>query len=142
MAERGRGKITEWLEIDLSRLSEEERTGLIFEVMDTLSVQELGIIRTEADKKRQGKLKDARLSFVAEMRQKAEQLDLTLSEVLEFEEGNKKRPRRKRESNGVVRIKYRSPQGDGWSGRGRVPVWLRKLEEEGHSREEYLVSEE
>lgn len=116
-------------------------TILIFEIMDTLTAQELRTIRDEADKKRQGKLKDARVSFVTEMRQKAEQLDLTLSEVVEFEEENKKRPRRKRGSNGVVRIKYRSPQGDGWSGRGRVPVWLRKLEEEGYSREEYMVSE-
>jgi len=142
MAERGNEKITDWLEIDLGKLSGQERTGLIFEIMDTLSAQELRSIRDEADKKRQGKLTDARLSFVAEMRQKAEQLDLTLSEVLEFEAGNKKRPRRKRESDGVVRIKYQSPQGDGWSGRGRVPVWLRELEEQGHNREEYLIKDE
>jgi DNA-binding protein H-NS len=141
MAERGTEKISEWLEIDLGRLSGVERTGLIFEIMETLTAQELRAIRDEADKKRQGKLKDARVSFVTEMRQKAEQLDLTLEEVLEFEEGNKKRPRRKRESDGVVRIKYRSPQGDGWSGRGRVPVWLRELEEQGHNREEYLIKD-
>jgi DNA-binding protein H-NS len=142
MAERGNEKIIDWLEIDLGKLSGQERIGLIFEIMDTLTAQELRSIRDEADKKRQGKLKDARVSFVLEMRQKAEQLDLTLEEVLEFEGGNKKRPRRKRESNGVVRIKYRSPQGDGWSGRGRVPVWLRKLEVEGHNRDEYLVQPE
>jgi DNA-binding protein H-NS len=142
MAERRNEKITDWLEIDLGKLSGQERTGLIFEIMDTLTAQELRSIRDEADKKRQGKLKDARVSFVLEMRQKAEQLDLTLSEVLEFEEGNKKRPRRKQESDGVVRIKYRSPQGDGWSGRGRVPVWLRELEEQGHNRDEYLVQPE
>jgi DNA-binding protein H-NS len=142
MADRGNEKITEWLEIDLGKLSGIERVGLITEIMDTLTAQELRAIRDEADRKRQGKLKDARVSFVLEMRQKAEQLDLSLEEVLEFEEGNKKRPRRKRESDGVVRIKYRSPQGDGWSGRGRVPVWLRELEEQGHNREEYLIKDE
>jgi DNA-binding protein H-NS len=137
MAERGTEKISEWLEIDLSRLSGEERTGLIFGIMETLTAQELRAIRDEADKKRQGKLKDARLSFVAEMRQKAEQLDLTLSEVLEFEEGNKKRSRRV----ASPKVKYRSEQGE-WSGRGRVPVWLRELETQGYSREEYLVKDE
>jgi DNA-binding protein H-NS len=142
MVERGTESIIAWLEIDIGKLSGVERVGLMTEIMDMLSAQELRTIRDEADKKRKGKLKDARVSFVAEMREKAEQLDLSLEEVLEFEEENKKRPRRKRESDGVVRIKYRSPQGDGWSGRGRVPVWLRELEEQGHSREEYLVSQE
>jgi DNA-binding protein H-NS len=136
MAERGTEKISEWLEIDLSRLSGGERTGLIFEIMETLTAQELRTVRDEADKKRQGKLKDARVSFVAEMRQKAEQLDLSLEEVLKFEEENKKR--RKTAS---PKAKYRSTEGE-WSGRGRVPVWLRELEEQGHSREEYLIKDE
>jgi DNA-binding protein H-NS len=136
MAERGTEKISEWLEIDLSRLSGEERTGLIFEIIDTLTAQELRAIRDEADKKRLDKLKDARVSFVTEMRQKAEQLDLSLEEVLEFEEGNKKRPRRA----ASPKVKYRSEQGE-WSGRGRVPVWLRELETQGHKREEFRVTE-
>jgi DNA-binding protein H-NS len=137
MAERGNEKIIDWLEIDLGKLSGQERIGLIFEIMDTLTAQELRTIRDEADKKRQGKLKDARVIFVAEMRQKAEQLDLTLSEVLEFEEGNKKRLRRA----ASPKVKYRSELGE-WSGRGRAPVWLRELETQGHSREEYLVKDE
>ena len=37
--------------------------------------------------------------------------------------------------------KYRSPAGDEWSGRGRVPVWLRLLEDEGHNREEFRVND-
>ena len=138
MAERGSEKISEWLEIDLSRLSGQERTGLIFEIMDTLTAQELGIIRTEADRKRQGKLKDARLSFVAEMREKAQQLELTLEEVLEFEEESKKRPRRA----ASPKAKYRSPDGQEWSGRGRVAKWLLDLEAQGHLRDEFLIKEE
>jgi DNA-binding protein H-NS len=134
MAERGSDKITEWLEIDLGKLSGIERTGLIREIMDTLTAQELRVIRDEADKKRQGKLKDARLTFVAEMREKAEQLDLSLDEVLQFEEGNKRRPRKA----ASPKAKYRCEQGE-WSGRGRVPVWLRELEAQGHSRDEFLI---
>jgi DNA-binding protein H-NS len=137
MAERGTESIAEWLEIDIGKLSGQERTGLIFEIMDTLSAQELGIIRTEADRKRQGKLKQARLSFVAEMREKAEQLELTLEEVLGLEEESKKRPKRA----ASPKAKYRSPDGQEWSGRGRAAKWLLDLEAQGRSRDEFLIKD-
>jgi len=135
MAERGNEKITEWLEIDLGKLSGQERTGLIFEIMETLSAQELRSIRDEADKKRLGKLKVAQSAVIAEMREKFAQVDLCLEDVLE-----KAEPKKGRKA-ASPRVKYRSEQGE-WSGRGRVPVWLRELETQGHSREEYLVKEE
>ncbi len=80
MAERGNEKITEWLEIDLSKLSGQERTNLILEIMELLNAQELRVIRDSAEKQRLGKLKDAKTSVIAEMRQKFGELDLTLEE--------------------------------------------------------------
>src|SRR6266516_2864029 len=136
MAERGNEKITEWLEIDLSKLSGQERTNLILEIMELLNAQELRVIRDSAEKQRLGKLKHAKTSVIAEMRQKFGELDLTLEEVLELE-GNKKT--RKAAS---PKAKYRSPDGQEWSGRGRIAAWLKKLEDEGHSREEYKVEAE
>jgi DNA-binding protein H-NS len=133
MAERGNEKIIDWLEIDLGKLSGMERVGLIIEVMETLSAQELRTIRDNAEQGRQSKLKEAKTSVIAEMKQKFGELDLTLEEVLEME-GNK---RSKRSSTSPIKAKYRSPEGDTWSGRGRIPVWLKKLEEQGHKREEY-----
>lgn len=36
--------------------------------------------------------------------------------------------------------KYRDPKtGKTWSGRGRTPVWLREREENGESRDAYLI---
>lgn len=35
--------------------------------------------------------------------------------------------------------KYRGPNGETWTGRGRRPSWLGSLIEDGHSCEEYLV---
>jgi DNA-binding protein H-NS len=136
MGERGSEKITDWLEIDLSKLSGQERTNLILEIMELLNAQELRVIRDSAEKQRLGKLKDAKTSVIAEMRQKFGELDLTLEEVLELE-GNKKT--RKAAS---PKAKYRSPDGQEWSGRGRIVAWLKKLEDEGHSREEYKVEAE
>ena len=40
----------------------------------------------------------------------------------------------------AVAAKYRnSVNGDTWSGRGRVPRWLRALEDAGHKREEFVA---
>ena len=49
--------------------------------------------------------------------------------------------RRTRKSKPAVQVKYRSPDGETWSGRGHAPLWLRQLELQGHSREEYAVTE-
>jgi DNA-binding protein H-NS len=138
MSERQNEKIVQWLEIDLDKLSNTDRIGLITEVMDTLSAQDLRVIRDTADRKRQAKLKDAKAAVIAEMRQKFSQLELSFEEVL-AEEGNKQSKRR---TSARVHAKYRSPNGEEWSGRGRAPVWLRNLEAEGHNREEYLVQAE
>jgi DNA-binding protein H-NS len=41
-----------------------------------------------------------------------------------------------------IPVKYRSPNGQTWTGRGHTPTWLRTLEEEGHTREEFRVTED
>jgi DNA-binding protein H-NS len=137
MAERAGEKITEWLEIDLGKLTGAEGTELILEIMENLNTSELRIIRDSAEKQRQAKLKDAKTSVIAEMRKRLAEVDLTFEEVAAME-GNKKT--RKAAS---LKAKYNSPDGlNTWSGRGRVPVWLRDLEAQGHSRDAFLIRDE
>lgn len=61
--------------------------------------------------------------------------------------GNQKRARR---SSGVaksapskkgnkVEPKYRGPDGETWTGRGRAPRWLAELEAAGKKRETFLI---
>jgi len=138
VSERQSEKVTEWLEISLDKLTNTDCIGLINEVMDTLSAQDLRVIRDTADRKRQAKLKDARAAAIAEMREKFSQLELSFEEVL-ASEGNKQTKKR---SSGTARVKYRSPDGEEWSGRGRAPVWLKNLEAEGNNRDEYLIQPE
>jgi DNA-binding protein H-NS len=38
-----------------------------------------------------------------------------------------------------VPAKYIGPAGETWSGRGRTPVWLQKLVNTGHTKDEYEV---
>jgi len=135
MAERGNEKMTEWLDIQVDTLSSEERINLIKEVCDTLTPQELHSIRDLAEQMRQRKLADAKAALLEEVRGKASELGLTLNDVFPT------RRTRKNMAKASVRVKYRSPDGETWSGRGHAPLWLRQLELQGHKREEYAVSE-
>ena len=133
MAERGSERMTEWLDIKLDTLSSEERLRLIEEVFETLSPQELLTIRDLAEKQRQSKIVEAKAAVLEEMKGKLSALGLSLNDVVPT--------RRPRKNKPPVSVKYRSPDGETWSGRGHAPLWLRQLELQGHKREEFSVTE-
>jgi DNA-binding protein H-NS len=134
MSERCTEKMTEWLDIKLETLSSEERLRLIEEIFATLTPQELLTIRDLAEKQRQSKLVEAKAAVLEEMKGKLSALGLSLNDVVP--------PRRPRKNKPSVSVKYRSPDGETWSGRGHAPLWLRQLELQGHNREEYAVTED
>ena len=133
MAERDTEKMTEWLDIKVDTFSPEERIRLIEEICNTLSPQELLTIRNLAEKLRENKLAEAKAAVLEEMKGKLSALGLSLNDVIPS--------RRSRKSKQDLRVKYRSPDGETWSGRGHAPLWLRQLELQGHKREEYAVTE-
>jgi DNA-binding protein H-NS len=133
MSERGGEKMTEWLDIHLDTLSSEERLNLIEEIAETLSPQELLTLRDQIERRRLRKLEEAKSAVLEEMKGRLSALGLSLNDVVPA--------RRPRKSKPSVSIKYRSPDGETWSGRGHAPLWLRQLELQGHSREEYAVTE-
>ena len=130
MADRNESMV-EWLDINLDQLSADERMRLIEEIYDTLTAQELMRMRHIADEKRKGKLEEAKNTILEKMRGEFEEVGLSLEDVFPS-----RRPRREGKP---LAVKYRGPNGETWSGRGFAPVWMRKLEEEGHEREEYKV---
>jgi DNA-binding protein H-NS len=133
MAERGNETMTEWLDIKLDNLSPEERLNLIEEIAETLSPQELLTLRDQIERRRLRKLEEAKSAVLEEMKGRLSALGLTLNDVVPA--------RRPRKSKPSVSVKYRSPDGETWSGRGHAPLWLRQLELQGHKREEYAVTE-
>jgi hypothetical protein len=70
------------LDIDLGRLSGEDKINLVTEVCDTLTVPELMTIRNIVGEKRQQKLEEAKTALIAEMRVKIEALGLTYEDVM------------------------------------------------------------
>ena len=135
MAERGSEKMTEWLDIHVDTLSSEERITLIKELCETLTPQELRAIRDMAEQTRLRKLEEAKAALLEEVKGKASELGLSLNDVFPT------RRQRKNMAKASVQVKYRSPDGETWSGRGHAPLWLRQLELQGHNREEFSVSE-
>jgi hypothetical protein len=105
--------VCEWLEIELDKLSADDKINLISEVYEELTAQQLRGMRDLAEEKRLEKLESAKAQVIEEMREKFVQLDLDFDEVM-----------------GVNRR------------RGRLPQWIRDLEEEGGDSEDYRISEE
>ena len=133
MAERGTESMTEWLDIHLDTLSPEERIHLIEKIFATLTPQELRTIRDIAEQTRVSKLENAKAALLEEIQGKASELGLTLNDVF--------KPQPQRKNKAQVQGKYRSPDGQTWSGRGHAPLWLRQLELQGHKREEFRLTE-
>ncbi len=129
--------ICEWLDIELDKLSADDKITLIGEIGDTLNAQELIRVRSLADNLRLGKMEEARNALASKIQAECEELGMSPEEVLGIRRGR----RGQRVNTTAVAIKYRGPQGETWTGRGVAPVWLRQLEAEGHDREEYRVAE-
>jgi DNA-binding protein H-NS len=132
-SEIGKARI-EWLDIQLDTLSPEDKTKLVTEILDTLPAGALRQIRDIAEEKRQGKLEDTKQLVIDKMRAELEQAGID-PDAINVSFG------RRRRSKSTLRVKYRSPDGEEWSGRGVRPTWLAALETRGHNREEFRVEE-
>ncbi len=128
--------------LDLDELTQEDLFSLLDNILDRMPVRDLVTLRMAVEAKRQEKLEEAKKAVLEEMRQKLEELDLTLEDVLQRPTRRGGSRRRRRETGQGAPVKYRSPEGNTWSGKGRVPKWLQFLEEQGRNRDEFLVKEE
>jgi DNA-binding protein H-NS len=118
--------------------------------LDRMTVQQLTTLIAAAEAKRRDKLEDARAALRIEMEQRAAELGISAGDLFsaagqqapaEQAAGkNVTRTRKPRDDIGAKRAaKYRGPNGEEWSGRGRMPNWLAALEAEGRGREEFLI---
>jgi DNA-binding protein H-NS len=118
--------------------------------LDRMSAQQLTTLIAAAEAKRREKLEDAKSALRAEMERKAAELGIAPDDLFsaagqqapveQAAAKNGRRVRKPRDDTGAKRAaKYRGPNGEEWSGRGRMPNWLAALEAEGRGREEFLV---
>lgn len=107
--------------------------------LDTLTVAELTQLIKEAEAVLATKREGARTELVEEMKAKAAALGLSLGDLLNRPgpHTNVRRPRN--DAGQKVAAKYRGPNGEEWTGRGRMPRWLTALEAEGKKKEAFAV---
>lgn len=114
---------------------------------DQLSLETVNAILTQAEQAKTTLRAKAKAALLSEFTAKAAALGFTLEEVVGGAPTPAPRPRgRKRKDPGAapvvkqkVPIKYRGPQGETWSGRGMAPRWLKELERQGRTRDQFAV---
>ena len=81
------------------------------------------------------------ISLTDKLRTRAEKLGLSLKSLFpRFPEHATRRTRS--DAGQPLTPKFRSPNGETWSGRGIPPRWMSELEAQGHKRDEFRIKEE
>jgi DNA-binding protein H-NS len=113
--------------------------------LEGLSVAGLRRVMTSCEKLLEKKTEGERKSFMEEMTARAAGLGMSITDLLKRAVPDSVMPSRavanktaggKRASPGV---KYRGPNGEEWSGRGRPAKWITELEAAGKKREDFAV---
>ncbi len=102
-------------------------TTLVNEQLKAIEEKQLAI-----DKEK----KALRDQTIREIQTLIETFDISSSELKFFD----RNVTRRRTTVGVkVPMKYCGPRGELWSGRGRAPHWVQEVENNGGSRDDYLI---
>lgn len=101
--------------------------------LNGMTVQQLTALIEKAETRRREKLEEEKAAFIAEMREKAAQLGLSLDTLFSS------RGKKARKEGGSAAVKFRGPNGEEWTGRGRLPTWLSALEAQGRKRDEFRI---
>jgi DNA-binding protein H-NS len=113
----------------------------LMDSLDSMDAAELMALIAAAQERKDKKLEIARVELAREIREKVAALGLTVEQVLLSTPSEGKSPK-KRATSGKVRVKYRGPNGEEWTGRGRLPKWVAAQEATGRKRDEFLVSDQ
>ncbi|MGG5812393.1 H-NS family nucleoid-associated regulatory protein [Falsiroseomonas sp. CW058] len=106
--------------------------------LDRMSVAELRTLIAEAEVVLREKQEKAKADLLAKWKAEAEENGLSFQALLPgIPTGPTKAPRKG--SGEPLPVKYRGPNGEEWSGRGRLPRWLQAMEAEGRRRDEFIV---
>ena len=114
----------------------------IHKMISSLSYTEMDELITLIQRERAGKLDEARRSLRAELEAKAASIGLTPDQLFSQSHSTQERPKRGKkgdQQSAPAAVKFRSPSGQTWSGRGRKPIWLTRAEAGGQMAEEFRV---
>ncbi len=116
----------------------------IQKMISSLNYTELDELSVLIQRERAGKLDEARRTLMAELEEKAASIGLTPDQLFGQSRNAPEKPKRGKKTeqqSAPAAVKFRSPSGQTWSGRGRKPIWLTQAEAGGQSAEEFRVHE-
>jgi DNA-binding protein H-NS len=116
----------------------------IQKMISSLNYTELDELSALIQRERAGKLDEARRTLMAELEEKAASIGLTPDQLFGQSRNAPEKPKRGKKTeqqSAPAAVKFRSPNGQTWSGRGRKPIWLTQAEAGGQSAEEFRVHE-
>jgi len=137
MSDRSRDKQAPNVDAGLENMSEDELIELIDAAMDRLPPQRLSAVGEAVESKRREKQEDIRNSLLERWKSEAEDAGMTFAAL--FPTPSRSRRRSSADGISTVPVKYRGPNGETWTGRGRIPRWLAAIEAEGRNRDEFRV---
>jgi DNA-binding protein H-NS len=104
--------------------------------IEKMTLPEIAALIDFATQARQSKMASARNELLIEFQRRASEIGLSLeSLVASGPVGQPGQPTAAKK----LTAKYRGPNGEEWTGRGRPPRWLVSLETEGKKREQFVV---
>src|SRR3954471_4903211 len=118
-------------------------TSDIMSQLENLSVADLDKVIAAAEHQREAKRESGKRELMDEFRARAEELGVSLEDLVSrsTEPARSSRGRRggqKGKTSDTPAAKYRNAEtGETWSGRGRMPRWLKEAEEAGRDRDEF-----
>ncbi|MHB0704094.1 H-NS histone family protein [Roseomonas mucosa] len=108
--------------------------------LDAMTVQELVAHIAEAQTKLLDKQEAAKSALREKWKADAAEAGLSIDAVLPGASSGSGQGRSARKNAASsIPVKFRGPNGEGWSGRGKMPKWLQVAEAEGKNRAEFAV---
>lgn len=92
--------------------------------------KEITRLKRDADKLKQ----KTRSKVISDILRSMKEHDLTPEDIAQAFHHKPSR------SKAVSKVRYQHPDGHAWSGRGRIPTWIKQIESEGHSREDFAIN--
>jgi DNA-binding protein H-NS len=126
--------------MDLDNMPGEELVILVEAALDRMDLEDLVSVIEAAESRRNAKQEQAKETLLAEFKERAGKMGISLETL--FPRLPEQTTRRSRKDAGrPLAVKFRGPLGETWSGRGIPPRWMSALEATGHNREEFRIKE-
>jgi DNA-binding protein H-NS len=107
--------------------------------LDELTPAELEKLISDATATLETKKEAARHTFLAEMTEKAAAIGLDLSTLFTSPAPRKSGRKPRSDAGKRAAVKYRGPNGEEWSGRGRRPNWVTEAMKGDKKLEDFAV---